>query len=73
MPHKHNADRRHYIPKMSFKVHQPAQEDLHAVDQGIADPIRGDMVLRQTCHRTARVVPLRAAWSRTPTKAISFR
>ncbi|MEA2731535.1 MAG: hypothetical protein QOF70_6010 [Acetobacteraceae bacterium] len=20
MPHKHNADRRHHIPKMSFKV-----------------------------------------------------
>jgi hypothetical protein len=21
MPHKHNADRRHHIPKMSLKVH----------------------------------------------------
>src|SRR5277367_6675224 len=27
MPHKHNADRRHHIPKMSFKVHNwPAYE-----------------------------------------------
>jgi hypothetical protein len=27
MPHKHNADRRHHIPKMSFKVQNwPAYE-----------------------------------------------
>jgi hypothetical protein len=27
MPHKHNADRRHHIPKMSFKVRNwPAYE-----------------------------------------------
>jgi hypothetical protein len=27
MPHKHNADRRHHIPKMSFKVpNWPAYE-----------------------------------------------
>jgi len=40
MPHKHNADRRHHIPKMSFKVQnwlayeaEPAPEGQpHLVD-----------------------------------------
>jgi hypothetical protein len=32
MRHKHNADRRHHIPKMSFKVQNwPAYDPLHVL------------------------------------------
>jgi hypothetical protein len=39
MPHKHNADRRHHIPKMSFKV-----QNWPAYEAGLCR--RGSLLLR---------------------------
>ena len=45
VPHKHNADRRHHIPKMSFKVQNwPAYEagQPHRVDRGLSAGMLAD-------------------------------
>ena len=39
MPHKHNADRRHHIPKMSFKV-----QNWPAYEAGLAPTGQPDVV-----------------------------
>jgi len=34
MPHKHNAERRHHIPKMPFKVTNWSEYGRDCVDEG---------------------------------------